>query len=158
LEDDLAGGHKSNSSIAFTDKNYDILFRKAELSTSYLWNQKIRAKLGYSISDNQNTYTVLSDEFSRINRLESELKFTVLKKSTLSNTFTFSQIGFSGVPNSSLGFVLLESLQPGSNYQWSSRFDRNFKNNINLGITYEGRQLGESPVKHLMRANLRAIF
>lgn len=158
MEYDLASGHKRNSSIAFIDKNYDILFQRAELGGSYTWNQKIRAKVTYSILDNRNTFTQLSDEFSRINRLEAELKFTVLRESSLANSFTFSEIEFFGVPNSSLGFVLLESLQPGSNFQWSSRLDRNFKNNINLGISYEGRQLGESPIKHVMRANMRAIF
>jgi len=154
----MATGYKTNSSIAFIDKNYNIAFNEAELGASYLWNQKIRAKVEYSILDNQNTFTDLSDEYSRINRIDSQLKFTILKQSSLTNTFTYSQIEFNGVANSSLGFVLLESLQPGSNFQWSSRLDRNFKNSINLGVTYEGRKLGESPIKHLMRANIRAIF
>jgi len=67
-------------------------------------------------------------------------------------------ITYTGETNSPLGNELLAGLKPGTNMTWSLSLQRNLSNNLQVDITYNGRQSQGVPMVHVGGAQVRAFF
>ncbi|HNO02511.1 MAG TPA: hypothetical protein PKM90_06645, partial [Chitinophagales bacterium] len=68
------------------------------------------------------------------------------------------QVKYNGENGTTKSYTILEGLQPGSNYIWSSTYTRNISQNLELSLTYEGRKTGTAKLINTGRAQLRAVF
>jgi len=144
----------------FSNRNYTIRQRVLEPSVSYIRGTRFRITVGYSLDDKKNTTGFAERAVSNI--LNSELKYNVLSSSSVTAKFSRNQIRFTyldgGSPSSTVGYILLNGLLPGTNYLWNLDFTKRLSGNIELSFQYEGRKPGEARTVHIGRATVRALF
>ena len=145
--------------VKFNNRNYKIDIHSIEPSLTYLYKNSLRAIIGYAYTQKQNDQD--SMERSVHHALNADLRYNIASNSTISAKFTYSKISFdayTGAANTTVGYLLLDGLLPGSNYLWSADLTRRLGGNIELSIQYEGRKPGDTRIIHTGRAALRAIF
>jgi hypothetical protein len=127
--------------------------RKTQLRfvTSYKYNTK------NNIEGDLEKYTSHS--------LINEVKYNVLQNASLLAKFTYTNILFAatkngavGNANSTVGYILLDGLQPGKNYIWSIDFTKRLSSSLEMNIQYNGRKPGTGNIVHIGQASLKAIF
>jgi len=156
---DAKQGVLSNNSDSFTNRVYDIDSWEVEPAVSIIFKNAFRTSLSYRYKSAQNiNETVGQGERAEQNELKIDSRYNILNKSSIHTTFAYDLIAFFGDTNSSLAYTMLEALQPGNNFIWTILFDQKFKGNLRLGISYDGRKLGEQKIIHTGRANFRAVF
>lgn len=152
-------GLLSNNSDSFTNRVYDIESWEAEPALTFIFKNTFRSSISYRYKTALNINAEYGEnEQTRQNELKVDSRYNILNKSSIHTTFTYDLIDFNGDANSSLAYTMLEGLQPGNNFVWSVQYDQKFKGNLRLGISYDGRKLGEQRITHTGRANFRAIF
>jgi len=62
------------------------------------------------------------------------------------------------VPSSTVGYVMLEGLQPGKNFLWTIDLTKRLGSFMEISIQYEGRKSGLSGMVNLGRAQVRALL
>ncbi len=140
----------------FANRNYLIDETSIEPSVSYIYGSKLRVSLIYNYDDKQNK--IGNSEQSKNNSVTTEVKYNVLSSGTLNGKLTFNNISFTGTPNTTVGYIILDGLLPGKNYLWSFQFTKRLAGNIEMNLEYEGRKPGSTNTIHLGRASLRALF
>lgn len=91
---------------------------------------------------------------------EFALEYNMRKASlySLDATISFVNILFTGKPNSTIEYDMLEGLKNGNNYLWNVIYTKRMAKNIDFTINYEGRKPGSNPVIHIGRAQVKATF
>ncbi|MCH2046005.1 MAG: hypothetical protein MK212_17960 [Saprospiraceae bacterium] len=154
----LAYGKRTNTSEFFPDRNYQVQYYKAvpefNLTTA---KNKFRVTLEYAFNYKKNQ--INAEELAISHQLTSRVKFTP-KKTNLEASFSFVQLNFDGQSNTAVEFIMTDGLQNGQNYLWSLSFNRALSKDgkIQMWLSYEGRKVGDNPVVHVGRAQLRASF
>jgi hypothetical protein len=90
--------------------------------------------------------------------MELELRYSKAAKNTLEAKFTLAVVKYSGENGTTRAYTILEGLQPGKNYLWTTSYTRNISQNLELSLTYEGRKTGTAKLVNTGRAQLRAVF
>ncbi|HEY5463752.1 MAG TPA: hypothetical protein VIJ95_10895 [Hanamia sp.] len=140
----------------FANRNYQVDEVSAEPSVSYIYKSNFRVSLIYTY-DTRNDK--LGDSAKAINnQLAAEVKYNVLSNGTINGRFSFNNINFTGDPNSTVGYVLLNGLLPGKNYLWDMELTKRMAGNIELDLQYEGRKSGTNSIVNTGRVSLKAIF
>ncbi|MEO7801485.1 MAG: hypothetical protein ABIR81_05775 [Ginsengibacter sp.] len=140
----------------FDNRNYSIHQTSIEPQVSFLFKTLFRFNALYTFENKQNKS--LTNEKATSNALTLEGRYNVLSSSTINGRFTLNSIEFSGEPNSTVGYVLLDGLLPGKNYLWNVDLIKRLKGNIEINLQYEGRKPGSARTIHTGRATLRALF
>ncbi len=140
----------------FANRNYLVNEVSAEPLISYIHQSNFRLSLSYTYDAKKN----IIDDSSRAtnNQLTAEVKYNVLSNGTINGSFSFNNISFTGDPNSTVGYMLLNGLLPGKNYLWDLELTKRLAGNIELNLQYEGRKPGTNPVVNTGRISLKAIF
>ena len=87
-----------------------------------------------------------------------EINYRIAKKGNLTARGTYVRIDFKGESNSSVGYELLEALQPGNNGVFVMQYQTTLWKNLQLNLAYEGRIAAHTNMKHLGSIELRAFF
>jgi hypothetical protein len=144
----------------FSNRNYQLKQQVAEPSISYVRGTKMRVTLLYGYNHKENTTGFL--EQSTNHTFTTEAKYNVLSSSSITARFSFNTIDFNfapgGTSNSTVGYIMLDGLQPGKNYLWNLEFTKRLSGNIEMTVQYDGRKPGDARVVHTGRATVRAIF
>jgi hypothetical protein len=153
---DLIGksGRNSLSTPSFNNRNFDVQSISIEPRVTYTQGTTFRAQLGYVQQDKKNT----GIEKAKIGSLQLESKYNVVANTSLSGRFTMSTIQFNGDASTSLGYIMLEGLQPGKNFIWNIDLTKRLSSFIEMSIQYEGRKADSSGIVNLGRAQIRAIL
>jgi len=151
-------GLLGNFSDAFSNRIYNIDYWEVKPSLTLILSNKFRSTISYRYKSSENIALEGLQEKATQNELELDTRYNILNQSSIRARFAYDLINFNENPNTSLAYTILEGLRPGNNYIWSAGFDKTFKNNISLGISYDGRKLGDQDIRHTGRANLRAVF
>jgi hypothetical protein len=145
------------STPSFNNRNYQIDEQKAELKAAYNYRTTFRLSVNYEFNDRRNL-PLYGGEKAIINSAGAEVKYNVLQSAVINGKFTFSNINYTGATNTTVGFIMLDALQPGKNYLWNINLVKTLSNSLELTFNYEGRKTGLTRVIHIGGATLRATF
>jgi hypothetical protein len=153
-------GTKKNNSRFFTTRNYRIDYFEAEPKISLQPNVSFRISLSYKYAEKKNTLVTGTAPQAKTTsqNFGSELKFNALNKGSLTAKANFILIAYNDAENTPLAYEMLEGLKTGKNYTWSAGYSRTLASNIQLTLTYEGRQSPGIKTIHTGNAQVRAFF
>lgn len=159
LQGSFKNGVKENNSRFFTARNYRINYFEIEPKVSLQSSSSVRIILSYKYSKKENgtVFSFQHDEAIAQN-LGSELKYSALNKGSLTARVNFILINFNGTDNSAIGYEMLEGLKTGQNYTWNVGYSRTLASNIQLTLSYDGRQSPGIKTVHTGNAQVRAFF
>ena len=141
---------------SFANRNYLIKETIIEPALSYVYGSDFRVAINYGYENKKNT--IGGEEKAASNIISAEARYNVLSSGIINGKFSFNNISFTGEPNSTAGFILLNGLMPGKNYLWTLELTKRMAGNIELNVQYEGRKPGDNATIHTGRATVRAIF
>jgi hypothetical protein len=150
-------GQKSNTSQFFTTRNYQMNYLNPEAKFTIQPNVKFRVSLDYIYSEKKNNPD-LGGETVYSNNLGVEIKYNILSKGSLLAKVNYIQMNYNGSPNSAVAYEMLDGLKSGKNATWGVSYQRTLSNNIQVNITYDGRQSENSKMIHTGGASVRAFF
>lgn len=144
----------------FDNRNYMIHQKILEPSLSYINGTNIRVTLAYNFNVKKNTIGYF--EKSVNNMLSTEIKYNVLSNSTINARFSYNSISFNYAPggsaNSTVGYIMLDGLQPGNNYLWNIDYTKRLAGSIEMSLEYDGRKPAVGKTVNIGRASIRAIL
>ena len=142
---------------AFNNRNYVLTSLSTEPKFIYTYQTKYRLQASYQFSSKENKIDY-GGEKSIANSLNIEGKYNAVQSNSFIAKFTYSSIAFTGTPNTTVSYIMLDGLVPGKNYLWNIEFTKRLNNNFEISFNYEGRKPGETKVVNIGRASVRAIF
>lgn len=150
-------GKKSNKSLFFSTRNYNIEMYDLEQKLSYQPNTAFRISAIYKYSKKQN---IIEGGFQKaeLNDIGLELKYNQVDKGSLTGKADFITITFNDLENTAIAYEMLNALKTGYNYTWNLNYQRNLTGNIQISINYEGRKSPSSKIIHIGGAQIRAFF
>jgi hypothetical protein len=147
----------------FENRNYDIQQYSFEPRVSYTTGTVFRVVNSFKYTNKLNRqgdaekYTAQS--------FVNEIKYNLLQNTSLLTKFTYTNIAYvlskgGGTlnTNSTIGYTLLDGLQPGKNFLWNIDITKRLSSTLEMNIQYEGRKAGDARTVHIGRASLRALF
>ncbi|MBI3500740.1 MAG: hypothetical protein HY063_03010 [Bacteroidetes bacterium] len=153
-------GTKKNNSKFFTARNYRIFYYETEPKISFQPNASFRVSVSYKYSEKKNTLVIGTNPQAKTTaqNFGSEIKYNALNKGSLTAKANFILIAYNDAENTPLAFEMLEGLKTGKNYTWSVGYSRTLANNIQLTLSYDGRQSPGVKTIHTGNAQVRAFF
>lgn len=157
LEGDQKFGYDISGSDYFSTDNFNIVYATTQPKLSYQPNTRFRLSglFTYATKDNAPS---LGGGNSIQETYGTELKYNVLNKGSLLASFNYVKIAFSGEASSPLGFEVLQGLNIGNNYTWGVTYQCNISQNIQLNVSYTGRDSEGSNIVNTGSAQVRAFF
>ena len=142
---------------SFANRNYELDIYNIEPRLVFIQGTKFRLATSYKF-DNKKNNALYGGERSTSNSINIETKYNVLSNSSITGKFTFSNIDYTAPANTTVSYIMLDGLLPGSNYLWSIDLTKRLLNHLELNFTYEGRKPGDARTVHIGRAAIRALF
>lgn len=142
---------------SFGNRNYELNIYSSEPRISFTQGTVFRIQTSYKLENKKNN-PVYGGEKATSNALNVETKYNVLQNSTINARFTYNNIQYKGATNTTVSYIILDGLLPGSNFLWSVDFTKRLFGNLEMSFQYEGRKPGDSRTIHVGRAALRALF
>jgi hypothetical protein len=142
---------------SFSNRNYELDISSMEPRISFVRGTVFRIQTSYKLERKKNRESFGGEE-SLSNALQLETKYNVLQTTSINGRFTFNRIRYDAPANTTVSYIMLEGLLPGSNYLWSLDLTKRLLNNIELNFQYEGRKPGDGRTVHIGRAAIRALF
>lgn len=151
-------GVKSSQSEFFISRNFNILFFEAEPKLSWQPSPSFRLTASYKYANKKNEPWMNPTGEATIENFGAEVKYNTVNKGSLTAKTNFILIAYSAPENTPLAFEMLEGLKTGKNYTWNIGYSRTLASNIQLTLSYDGRQSpGIKPI-HTGNAQVRAFF
>lgn len=150
-------GLQGNRSEFFPIRDYDIEYYTIEPQFTFLYQKSFRVVLKYKYNHKKNR--INDQELVQSHDVTTEISYNQSAKTNIKASFSIVQMAFDGDATSSVGYVMTQGLQAGSNYLWNLSISQALSRSIQLTVSYEGRKTGESDnVVHVGRAEIRANF
>jgi hypothetical protein len=156
---DLSGkkGFNGLYTPSFANRNYELDVNSIEPKFVFIQGTKFRVSTSYKFDAKENN-PLYGGEKSTSNSINLETKYNVLQNSSITGRFTFNNIDYKFPANTTVSYIMLDGLLPGSNYLWSIDLTKRLLNNLELNFVYEGRKPGDTRTVHIGRASVRALF
>jgi len=148
-------GLRDFTSEYFVSNNYSIEEFGIKPSISWQPGTTFRWTMLFQYGEKDN---VLSVEKAIVRKAGTELKFSKSGTGLAMIQFNMLQISYGGETNSSLGYIMLEGLQPGQNFTWGFSIQRTLGSNMQLNFIYDGRASQGNPVVHTGNVQVRVFF
>ncbi|HTB31209.1 MAG TPA: hypothetical protein VK808_04235, partial [Bacteroidia bacterium] len=150
-------GYDISYSQFFSTNNFYIKYYQVQPKLNFQPSTSFRITLLFIYSDKTNAVTEGGGTSIQENS-GLELKYNVLTKGSLTANFNYVKIAFDGDVNSPLGLEMLQGLNVGNNYTWGISYQCNLSGNIQLNLSYTGRDEPGSPIVNTGNASVRAFF
>jgi hypothetical protein len=121
---------------------------------TYTKGTDFRGQLSYKWDDRKN----VGGEKSVNNSIILDVKYNIVSNTSLTSRFTYSQIKYNAVANSTISYIMLDGLLPGKNFLLAVDLTKRLTTFLELNFQYEGRKSGTSGMVHTGRAQVRALF
>ena len=142
---------------SFSNRNYELDIISTEPRIAWTKVTVFRIQAGYRLENKKNE-PGYGGEKAISNALNLESKYNVLQNSSIAGKFTYNQISYNYPTNSTVSYIILDGLMPGSNFLWTVDFTKRLFGNVELNLQYEGRKPGDTRTIHVGRAAVRALF
>lgn len=160
---DITGKKAQNALYTpnFGNRNYELAIAQVEPRLSFIRGTVFRLQASYKLESKSNL-PEYGGEKAVSQAVNLETKYNVLQNSSIDAKFTYNNIRYR-VPaatnkNLSVEYIILDALQPGSNFLWTVDFTKRLLNNVEINLQYEGRKPAETRTIHVGRASVRALF
>ncbi len=152
---ELTSRIKKSQSEELRNKNYNI--QSSMIKQKLEWTPTLKSSINghYSYAEKKNTYS-----FQRLFSHKAGLQSThsIGQGSQINLEFDYIKNKYNGEANNSVGYILLEGLQPGDNQTWRIIIQKQWESGIQLNITYEGRKSEQSNTIHNGNMEIKANF
>ena len=101
---------------------------------------------------------LISDTKSKTIEFGTEAKYSFPGKGMAQARFSRTDLNFDGDASSPVGWEMLGGLVSGTNYIWNLGFQYSLKNNIQIGLNYEGRKPSSMKTIHTGMVQARYLF
>lgn len=142
---------------SFGNRNYELSIYSAEPRISFIKGTVFRVQTSYRLESKKNA-AAYGGEKATSNSLNLESKYNVLQNSSINARFTYNNIQYKGATNTTVSYIILDGLLPGSNFLWTIDLTRRLFGNLEMNLQYDGRKPGNTKTIHTGRASLRALF
>ncbi|MFN5421692.1 MAG: hypothetical protein ACK5AO_00365 [bacterium] len=139
---------------SFGNRNFNIKGYAFEPRLTFTQRTRLRLIGSFKEETKRNALT----DRAIIRSFNLEGKYNIVSTTSVNSRFTLSNIQFNGQPASSVGYIMLDGLQPGRNFIWTIDITKRLSSFLELGIQYEGRRAGSSGLVNIGRAQVRAIL
>ena len=154
---ELSNELKTNNSTYAINRNYHINQQEIVNKIAYQPNTLFRLTINGRYTEKHNAIE-LGSETAYVTDIGIEVRRSKRNKAVINSEFHLVKINYNGQANSSIGFEMLEGLQPGSNLTWKIGFQKNMANNVQLSLNYNGRKTENNNAIHTGGVQLRAFF
>jgi len=157
-------GRKSSKSDAgiLSSRNFNIHYQQIEPKLVLQPGAKWRLSFTFNYKEQENKLNepgaLTGGEKSIARQSALEFNLNSPEKGSLLMTGSLVQINYSGAAGSAVGFEMLDGLQPGLNGNWGISYQRHLANNLQINLTYNGRQSPGLRVIHTGGVEARAFF
>ena len=141
----------------FNNRNYELNIYTLEPRFTFIRKTNFRLQTSYKYESKKNL-PVYGGEKSTSHSLNAETKYNILQNSSITAKFTLDNISYNAVANTTVSYIMLNGLLPGSNYLWSLTLTKRLLNNLELNIQYDGRKPGGARTINTGRAGITALF
>ena len=141
----------------FNNRNYELEIYSIEPRFSFIRKTNFRLITSYKYESKKNL-PAYGGEKSISHSLNAEAKYNILQNSSISAKFTLDNISYNDIPNTTVSYIMLNGLLPGSNYIWNITLTKRLLNNLEMNVQYDGRKPGSSRTVHVGRAGITALF
>lgn len=138
----------------FQNRNFEVSSTSFEPRLTFTYLTRLRLQVSYRTDDKRNT----GIERAVIKGIQMEGKYNLVSNTSISSRFVLNNITFTGIPSTTLGYVMLEGLLPGRNLIWTTDITKRLGSFLEISIQYEGRRAAASGMVHLGRAQVRALL
>ena len=157
IESSAKTGTKSSLADYTSGRNYAYTYRQVQESLIYQGSTNSRYALTGRISNKKND-AVYGGETCMLKELGLTWKQNQTEKGGFQGEFKWIQLNYTGSTQSAIGYELLESLKPGTNFTWTISYQRTLSKNLQMTLQYSGRDTETSRTIHNGSAELRAFF
>jgi hypothetical protein len=140
----------------YTSRNYEIEGYQLAPKISYLFSKNTSWDLFYEYQKKENQ--IGNNELLTQNRFGTSFTYSGKKQFTANGEFSLYNNTFNGNSMSSVGFQMLEGLQPGKNQTWRLLLQKNLTQYLDVNVNYQGRKSETSKTIHTGSIQLRAYF
>lgn len=158
LDLNFVDGQRVSRSDVLTQRNYRVVSESFNPSLTLQPSRNLRFTASYAFKDKSNVFTETSTEKAELKELGLGARFSKAVQTSITANFKYIDIKFEGTETSPVGYELLEALRPGTNLTWNLNWQQKLGNGLQLLVRYDGRKSEGSPVVHLGRVQVTALF
>ncbi len=141
----------------FSNRNYELETYTTEPRITFTEFTKYRVQASYQFIQKKNAM-IYGGEKAISNVFTLESKFNAVQNTSLTGRFSYNNISYNGIANTTTSYIMLEGLLPGKNLLWMADFTKRLANNLELSFQYEGRKPADTKSIHIGRASIRALL
>ncbi len=141
----------------FSNRNYELETYTTEPRITFTEFTKYRVQASYQFIQKKNAM-IYGGEKAISNVFTLESKFNAVQNTSLTGRFSYNNISYNGIANTTTSYIMLEGLLPGKNLLWMADFTKRLANNLELSFQYEGRKPADTKTIHIGRASIRALL
>jgi hypothetical protein len=146
---------KQASSDFLLGRNYSI--SQFSIQPKFTWQPGTSTRLNLT-GQYQNKENKAGVEKAGIIKFGLDATLNAIEKGSFLAEINFYKISYTGSGNNSLSFEMLEGLQPGNNFTWSTTLQRTVAKNIQVNLIYNGRKPESIKTIHSGGIQIRAFF
>lgn len=148
----------------FDNRNYHLDIYTIEPAFIFTRMTKFGITASYKYDDKTNA-PIYGGQKSVSNSFSIESAYSTLQRYSLRGKFTVNGIKYTdptatpvNAANTTVSYIMLDGLMPGTNYLWSLELRKRLMNNLDLTIQYNGRKSGKSGPVHLGTVGANVLF
>lgn len=148
----------------FNNRNYQLTMYSLEPAFVYNKMTKFGVTASYKFDDRKNN-PLFGDQKSTSHSFTLESVYSSLQRFSLRGKFTVNGIKYRdanttpiNAANTTVAYIMLDGLLPGTNYLWSMEIRKRLMNNLDLTILYNGRKSGSSRTVHIGTVGANVLF
>jgi len=152
-------GLRQAASDFLDNRNYTVRQQSIGPELAIQPSTFFRSSVQYSYTQKKNLSNLEMDEQALLHQLALNVRFARAIKTTLNTQVKYTYIDYNGLPNTPVGYEMLQALTAGNNVLWNVNWLQKIGEGLQLTMVYEGRNSqGLNRVVHTGRMQVSALF